>query len=146
LLDHFESEGWITIENDCWIATEAGIEPLSMFAEQTRGVVECYETIVQVLHPWMDSAEDGLLRSGVIKEAHLAFESAQLLGEVRRAEALADSTFDNALAWLVSRQILKSEAFATGKRSARDTRYARGEKWAELESIEAVLASALLDS
>jgi glycerol-3-phosphate O-acyltransferase len=146
LLDHFESEGWITDDGDRWVATEAGREPLSMLAEQTRGVVECYETIVRVLRPWMDSADDGLLRSGVIKEANLAFESASLLGEVRRTEALADSTFDSALAWLVSRQILKSEVVATGKRNARDTRYARGEKWAELESIERFLAVALRDS
>jgi glycerol-3-phosphate O-acyltransferase len=146
LLDHFESEGWITDDGDRWVATEAGQEPLSMLAEQTRGVVECYETIVRVLRPWMDSADDGLLRSGVIREANLAFESASLLGEVRRSEALADSTFDSALAWLVSRQILKSEVVATGKRNARDTRYARGEKWAELESIERFLAVALRDS
>lgn len=146
LLDHFENEGWITLEGDRWIATEGGVETLSMLAEQTRGVVECYETIVRVLLPWMDSAEDGLLRSGVLKEAHLAFESAQFLGEVRRSEALADSTFDTALAWLVSRQILKSEVVQMGKRNARDTRFARGEKWAELESIEAFLAGALRDS
>lgn len=148
LLDHFESEAWIMSEpeGDCWIATEAGIEPLSMLAEQTRGVVEGYSTIVRVLIPWMDSAEEGLLRSGLIKEAHLAFESANLLGEVRRPEALADSTFDNALAWLVSRHILKSESVQTGKRSTRETRFARGEKWTELESIEAILAAALRDS
>jgi glycerol-3-phosphate O-acyltransferase len=148
LLDHFESEAWITSdpEGDRWIATEAGAEPLSMLAEQTRGVVECYSTIVRVLMPWLDSAEEGLLRSGLIKEAHLAFESAHLLGEVRRSEALADSTFDNVLAWLVSRQILKSVSVQTGKRAARETRFARGEKWAELEAFEAILAVALRDS
>jgi len=146
LLEHFEREGWIRDDGERWITTEEGAEPLAMLAEQTRGVVECYETIVRVLLPWMDSAEDGLLRSGVIKEANLAFESAGLLGEVRRVEAMSDSTFDNALAWLVSRQILKSEVIRTGKRSTRDTRYARGEKWAELESIEHFLAAALRDS
>jgi hypothetical protein len=116
-----------------------------MLAEQTRGVIECYDTIVHVLLPWMESAGDGLLRSGVIKEAQLAFESATILGTARRAEALADSTFDNALSWLVSRQILKSEVVQTGKRNVRDTRYARGEKWAELEAIETLLAGALRD-
>ena len=94
----------------------------------------------------MDSAGDGLLRSGVLKEAQLAFEGATILGEVRRVEALADSSFDNALAWLVSRQVLKSEVVQTGKRNARDTRYARGEKWAELEAIQSLLAGALRDS
>ncbi len=146
LLEHFESEGWIQSVENQWIATETGQVPLSMLAEQTRGVVECYETIVRVLLPWMDSAEDGLLRSGVLKEAQLAFESATILGNVRRVEALADSTFENALAWLVSRQILQSEVVRTGKRSARDTRYARGEKWAELEAIQSLLAGALRDS
>ena len=146
LLEHFESEGWIESQDDRWVATMAGREPLSMLAEQTRGVVECYDTIVSVLLPWMDSAGDGLLRSGVLKEAQLAFEGATILGEVRRVEALADSSFDNALAWLVSRQVLKSEVVQTGKRNARDTRYARGEKWAELEAIQSLLAGALRDS
>jgi len=146
LLEHFESEGWIESVDNRWVATEAGQVPLSMFAEQTRGVVECYETIVRVLLPWMDSAGDGLLRSGILREAQLAFESASLLGTVRRSEALADTTFDNALAWLVSRQILKSEVVHTGRRNARDTRYARGEKWVEIEAIQSLLAAALRDS
>jgi len=146
LLEHFESVGWIESVDNRWVATEAGQVPLSMFAEQTRGVVECYETIVRVLLPWMESASDGLLRSGILKEAQLAFESASLLGTVRRSEALADTTFDTALAWLVSRQVLKSEVVHTGRRNARDTRYARGEKWAEIEAIQSLLAAALRDS
>jgi len=146
LLEHFESEGWIESIENRWVATRAGEVPLSMLAEQTRGVIECYDTIVHVLLPWMESAGDGLLRSGVIKEAQLAFESATILGSARRSEALADSTFDNALAWLVSRQVLKSEIVQTGKRNVRDTRYARGEKWAELEAIQRLLARALRDS
>jgi glycerol-3-phosphate O-acyltransferase len=145
LLEHFESEGWIECDGDRWCATTEGIRLLSMLAEQTRGVVECYDTIVRVLIPWMASATDGLMRSGVIKEARLAFESAQILGQARRSEAAADSTFENALAWLVSRHVLKSEEVQTGKRNARDTRYARGEKWAEIESIQTLLASALRD-
>ena len=145
LLDHFESEGWATRAGGCWNSTDAGREPLAMLAEQTRGVLECYDTIVRVLLPWMDSAQDGLLRSGVIKEAQSAFEGATLLGEARRSEALSDSTFDNALAWLVARQILTSEVIQTGKRNVRDTRYARGEKWADLDSIQQLLAAALLD-
>ncbi len=144
-MDHFESQDWIESVDNNWVATEAGQSPLSMLAEQTRGVIECYDTIVHVLLPWMESTSDGLLRSGVIKEAQLAFESATFLGTVRRGEALADSTFDNALAWLVSRQVLRSEVVQTGKRNARDTRYARGEKWAELEAIESLLAGALRD-
>ena len=146
LLEHFESEGWIASEAGHWIATPTGSEPLSMLAEQTRGVIECYDTIVRVLLPWMESTSDGLLRSGVIKEAQLAFESATILGEARRGEALADSTFDNALAWLVSRQVLKSEVVQTGRRNARDTRYARGDKWADLAAIQLLLAGALRES
>jgi glycerol-3-phosphate O-acyltransferase len=146
LLEHFESEGWISSEDGRYVTTPAGQAPLSMLAEQTRGVIECYDTIVRVLLSWMDSKSDGLLRSGIIKESQLAFESAAILGEVRRGEALADSTFDNVLAWLVSRQILTSEVVQTGRRNARDTRYARGGKWADLEAIQSLLAGALRDS
>jgi len=146
LLEHFESEGWVECVEERWVATSDGQIPLSMLAEQTRGVVECYDSLVRVLLPWMDSASDGLLRSGIIKEAQLAFESATILGSVRRVEALADSSFDNALAWLVSRQVLKSEMVQTGKRNVRERRYARGEKWSELEAIQSLLAGALRDS
>jgi len=146
LLEHFESVGWIAAENGRWVATESGREPLRMLSEQTRGVVEFYDTIVRVLLPWMESSGDGLLRSGVIKEAQLAFESATILGEVRRGEALADTTFDNAMAWLASRSVIKAESIQTGRRNTRDTRYARGEKWSELEGIHSLLAGALGDS
>jgi glycerol-3-phosphate O-acyltransferase len=146
LLEHFESEGWIVVEDGRWLAVPEGRETLEMLAEQTRGVVEFYDTIVRVLLPWMETAGDGLLRSGVIKEAQLAFESAAILGEVRRGEALADTTFDNAMSWLVSRGVLVAETIQTGRRNARDTRYARGEKWAELEGIHSLLAGALRDS
>jgi glycerol-3-phosphate O-acyltransferase len=145
LLEHFESEGWIALDEGVWRATDAGRELLEMLSEQTRGVVEVYDTVVRVLRGWMASAEDGLLRSGVLKEAGLAFESARILGEVRRGEALADSTFDNAIAWLVGRGVLTTETVRTGRRNARDTRYARGEKWAELEGLQGLLAGALRD-
>jgi glycerol-3-phosphate O-acyltransferase len=143
VLEHFESEGWIEKDQDQWVASLAGHRPLAMLAEQTRGVVECYETIVRVVLTWMESAESGLLRSRLIEESQRSFESAQLLGEARRTEALSDTTLDNALSWLISREILVSETIRTGKRNARDTRYARGEKWTDLEGISALLAAAL---
>jgi hypothetical protein len=93
----------------------------------------------------MESAPSGVLRSGLLREARLAFENARLLGRVRRLEVQSDVTFDNALAWLVGRGVLLSESFKTGRRGSQDTRYARGEKWHELESIAAILASALRD-
>ena len=133
------------VDGEVWRATAAGRRPLSMLAEQTRGVVECYDSIVRVLVAWMDSADEGVLRSGLIREAQLDFEGAQLLGAARRTEALSDKTFDNTLSFLANRDILESELIATGKRGARDTRYARGEKWSEIEGIAAVLASALRD-
>jgi glycerol-3-phosphate O-acyltransferase len=145
VIEHFESVGWVAQESDRWIATELGVGPLSILAEQTRGVVECYDSIVRVLLVWMESAEDGVLRSGLVKEAQAAFESGQLLGHARRAEALSDTTLDNALSWLVARSILDREVIHTGKRNARDTRYARGEKWADMEEIHRLLASALRD-
>ena len=145
ILDYFENEGWAACEGGCWVATAQGESPLRILSEQTRGVVECYDTLARVLLPWMESAQDGLLRSGLLKEAHLAFESAQILGEARRSEAISDTSFDNALAWLVARQVLESEVVKTGKRKTRDTRFARGEKWTELASIRALLAGALVD-
>ncbi|MEM9176476.1 MAG: 1-acyl-sn-glycerol-3-phosphate acyltransferase [Myxococcota bacterium] len=146
VLEHFESEGWIALDGEgVWRTTRGGRRPLQVLAEQTRGVVECYDSIVRVLGAWMDSAEDGVLRSGLIKEAQLDFEGAQLLGDARRIEALSATTFDNALAWLASRDILERESITTGKRGVRDTRYARGEKWSELEGLTALLASALRD-
>jgi len=148
LLEHFESEGWVECGDatgqDLWIATEAGEAPLRILSEQTRGVVECYDTLVRVLLPWMSSVQ-GVLRSGVLKEVHLAYESARILGEVRRSEAVADASFDNALAWLVACGVLSAEVVRTGKRNARDTRYARGEKWGELATIQSLLAAALAD-
>ena len=146
VLEHYESEGWIALDGDgVWQATREGRRPLQVLAEQTRGVVECYDSIVRVLSAWMESADAGVLRSGLIKEAQLDFEGAQLLGDARRIEALSDTTFDNALAWLASRDILESESIQTGKRGGRDTRYARGENWAELEGLGTLLAAALRD-
>ncbi len=145
VLDHFETRGWVRRDGGRWSATPAGRPSLARLSEQTRGVVECYETIVRVLLAWMETAEDGVLRSGLIKEAQLAFESAQLLGHARRSEALSETTLDNALAWLSSREILASESIRTGKRNARDTRYGRGEKWGELGAIHRLLAGALRD-
>jgi hypothetical protein len=83
--------------------------------------------------------------SGLLRESRLAFDNARLLGRVRRFEVQGDATFDNALAWLVGRGILVAESFKTGRRGAQDTRYARGEKWHELESLAAILAAALRD-
>ena len=145
VLEHFESEGWLIRDEEQWCATPAGVRPLTMLAEQTRGVVECYDSIVRVLQAWMESAEAGVLRSGLIKEAQLDFEGAQMLGRVRRIEAIGDATLDNALSWLVSREILEREPISTGKRGGQDTRYARGEKWVDLEAISMLLASALRD-
>lgn len=145
VLEHFESEGFVERREGVWRATARGRRPLSTWAEQTRGVVEAYETLVRVLLAWMETAPQGVLRSGLLREARLAYENARLLGRVRRLEIQSDVTFDNALVWLVGRRVLMSEHFKTGRRGPGDTRYARGEKWHELESIGAVLAAALRD-
>jgi glycerol-3-phosphate O-acyltransferase len=146
VLEHFESEGWILHEDDgIYRATSEGARPLRVLAEQTRGTLECYDSVVHVLLSWMESSEEGTLRSGLLAEAELGLEGAQLLGHARRIEALSTTSFDNALAWLESREILASERITTGKRNVRDTRYARGEKWAELEEIASRLAAALVD-
>jgi glycerol-3-phosphate O-acyltransferase len=145
VLEHFESRGLAEQRDGVWRATRAGVRPLSTWAEQTRGVVEAYETVVRVLLAWMESAPSGVLRSGLLREARLAYENARLLGRVRRLEVQSDVTFDNALAWLVGRGVLTAESFKTGRRGGQDTRYARGEKWHELEASAAILAGALRD-
>lgn len=145
VLEHFEIRGFVARRDGVWFATAAGRRPLSTWAEQTRGVVEAYETVVRVLLEWMVSAPNGVLRSGLLREARLAFENARLLGRVRRLEVQSDVTFDNALAWLVGRGVLTAESFKTGRRGAQDMRYARGEKWHELEASAAILAAALRD-
>jgi glycerol-3-phosphate O-acyltransferase len=145
ILDHFESEGWIEEREGVLVPTERGEATLSRLAEQTRGVVECYETTVRVIAGWMESAEEGVLRSGLLKEARLAFESAALLGRARRPEAFTDTSFDNVLAWLVAAGVLERTEVRTGRRGGRDTRYARGEKWAAIEEVRAILATALAD-
>ena len=146
VLEHFESEGWVEQDElGVWRATVSGRRPLTVFAEQTRGVVECYEAIVRVLVSWMESSQDGVLRSGLIKEAELGFEGAQLLGLGRRAEGLSPTSLNNALSWLVATGILIGETIHTGKRNTRDTRYARGENWSKLAGLADVLATALRD-
>jgi glycerol-3-phosphate O-acyltransferase len=144
-LEHFESEGWVERQGMTWIATDSGARPLGILAEQTRGVVECYDTVIRVLLAWMESAEEGVLRSGLIREAQEAFEGAQLLGQSRRSEGLSQTSLENALGWLEDREIIVSESIETGKRNARDTHFARGEKWEELSQVADLLASALRD-
>ena len=85
------------------------------------------------------------MRSGLIKEAELGFEGAQLLGLGRRAEGLSPTSLNNALSWLVATGILTGETIHTGKRNTRDTRYARGENWSKLAGLADVLATALRD-
>jgi glycerol-3-phosphate O-acyltransferase len=144
-LEHFESEGWVERQGMTWIATDSGARPLGILAEQTRGVVECYDTVIRVLLAWMESTEEGVLRSGLIREAQEAFEGAQLLGQSRRSEGLSQTSLENALGWLEDREIIVSESIETGKRNTRDTHFARGEKWEELSQVADLLASALRD-
>jgi hypothetical protein len=133
--------GWAHSGGERWDPTPAGVEVLTVLAEQTRGVIEFYDTATRVLL----RAEGEGIRGPLLDETLEAFENARILGTARRAEAATDSSFDNAMAWLESREILKSRRVATGKRGVRETHYARGERWSEFESIRALLASALTD-
>ena len=139
--DFFAEQGWVGISNGRWEPTPGGIDLLTVLAEQTRGVIEYYDTVARVL---LRNEGEGL-RSEWLKEAQTASENARLLGRARRPEAVSDSSFDNALSWLVGKGIVTSERVTTGKRGARDTRYARGEAWSEIEGVSALLASALTD-
>jgi len=139
--EHFEHSGWIRPGGERWEPTPSGVEMLMVFAEQTRGVIEFYETATRILM----HAEGRGLRTQLLKQTHEAFESSRILGRARRAEAPTDSSFDNVMLWLGSRDIIRSEQVSTGKRAAKGTRYAPGEHWAEIESLCALLASALSD-
>lgn len=139
--EHFEAEGWTCSGGDRFEPTQAGLEVLTVLAEQTRGVIEFYDTAVRVISR---SRGDGL-KSHFLKETLASFENARILGTARRAEAATDSSFNNALTWLETREILTSERVSTGKRGVRDTQYARGDRWEELEGISELLASALTD-
>lgn len=139
LLDYAVRQGWVERSGSDWVATREGEPILGILAEQTRGVLECYEAVVRAL---IDRGGSGL--RGEIREAsHEAFESARLLGRARRPEAATDSTFENALAWLCARRVLEAERVQTGKRGGRETQYAPGDEFGELESIHSLLARAL---
>jgi glycerol-3-phosphate O-acyltransferase len=139
--EHFEAQRWAEPGGDRWVPTPVGLEVLTVLAEQTRGVIEFYDTATRVL---LQADGEGL-QSQLLKETLAAFENARILGTARRAEAATDSSFNNAMAWLESRQIVTSERVPTGKRGVRDTRYARGDRWSEFDSIRSLLASALTD-
>ncbi len=141
LAEHFEDSGWTRPSGERWEPTPAGVEVLTVFAEQTRGVIEFYETATRILI----QAEGRGPRAQLLSQTHDAFENARILGRARHAEAATDSSFDNVMLWLGSRDILRNERFSTGKRAARGIRYAPGEHWAEIESLSAFLASALSD-
>jgi glycerol-3-phosphate O-acyltransferase len=141
VLDYFVREGWVESAAERWIATAAGGPVLGILAEQTRGVIECYDTVARVL---LRREGEGT-RSELREAAHLAFENARILGEARRAEAASDSTLDSALGWLVAHGVLESERVATGKRGATEPRYAPGERFDELAGLQSLLARALRD-
>jgi hypothetical protein len=139
--EHFEAEGWTQPGGEHWVPTPAGLEVLTVLAEQTRGVIEFYDTATRVI---LRAAGEGT-KPQLLKETLEAFENARILGTARRAEAATDSSFNNAMAWLESREIVTSQRVATGKRGVTETRYARGERWSDFESIRSLLASALTD-
>jgi len=141
LLEYMQREGWIEREGSRWVACASGVEILGILAEQTRGVVEGYDVVVGVMR-----AREGVgVRTEILAEAHDVFESACLLGRARRPEASTDATFENALAWLTVRGILRAERTPAGKRGGREIRYSRGERFDDLESIQTLLADALAD-
>jgi hypothetical protein len=139
--DYLEGAGWIEPGGERWAPTPAGVEVLTVLIEQTRGVIEFYDTLTRVLQ----RAGGQGLRSGLLEETREAFENARILGTARRTEAASDSSFDNALAWMGSRAIIRAERVTTGKRAVRDTRYAPGERWSDLDSVRSLLAGALTD-
>lgn len=139
LLEHLADRGFVVRVDSRWVAGDEDGEFLGILEEQTRGVLECYHTAVRTV--WRRNGAG--MRSEILADAHRAFESGRLVGEVRRSEAATDATFDNALDWLTSGKILHVEQVATGKRGARDARYAPGEEFSELESLRALLAHAL---
>jgi len=141
LLDHLEDEGKVEVVDGRLAPTRSGRALLRILAEQTRGVIESYDTLARVLL----RSEDPWLRSELLKSFRLAFESARLLGSARRTEAPTDATFDSACAWLCAMGVLSSETVATGRRGGRDKRYTPGDHFSELAALQRRLAEALLD-
>ena len=141
MLEHFESEGWVEIIDDNWVATSEGHEPLSMLAEQTRGVIEAYQACCSALAGLGDAEVETIGKKELRRRAARYFENAELLGEAARPEAANDVTFTNVLDQLVGRGILTARMVAT-KRST-EVRYARGESWEALAELQDRLAAAL---
>ena len=139
--DYFEEIGWAIRAEERWEPTQEGISVLAALAEQTRGVIEFYDTVVRILK--RDGGEG--LRTQLLADAHTAFENAKILGTARRKEAATDTSFDDAMTWLASRKIIEIEHIRVGKRKQRETRYAPGEAWEEIEGVASLLASALTD-
>ncbi len=139
--EFFAESGWVETGGERWSPTRAGVEVLTVLAEQTRGVIEFYDTVARVV---LRSEGEGL-RSQLLKESRQAFESARILGTARRAEAASETSTDNVLAWLAANDIVELERVKTGRRGTPDTRIAPGERWSELEPLCTLLASALTD-
>lgn len=138
--EYFQERDWMRAQGDRWAPQARGLDILTVLSEQTRGVIEYYDTVTRVL---LRNEGQGL-RSALLKESQDASENARLLGTARRPESVSETSFDNVVSWLSDLEIIESER-VTGKRNARDTRYARGGNWGEIDRIRALLASALTD-
>lgn len=139
LLEAFESFGWIARRKDGWAVAPAGRPILELLAEQTRGVIECYEAVCRVV---LD-IEEPIGRKALIAAATAAFQNARLLGVAQRVEAANETTIGNAIELLCRRGILRAESAEPGRRGASPERpYTPGEHADVLPALHARLATA----
>ena len=136
LLAHYERQGWAAERDGLWRATEAGEPFLRSVAEQTRGLIEIYAVVCDVV-----LAQDGAVaRKELTKLVTARFERARVLGEAERSEALNPTTVGNVLDWLVREEILKRDG---DQASGAD--FAQGERWDRLVGVRDELAAALAE-
>ena len=140
LLDFFVARGDVTRGEDRLVATEQGRPLLAMLAAQTQGVVECYEAVCRAV----ESLEEPVDRKALVDASREAFERARLLGLAERVEAAHDSTFGNAIDWLVERGILEVDLSTPGGRKGATpaARFAPGEHADALPALRDRLAAA----
>jgi len=143
LLAYFRRAGWVASEPEegRWHATEAGVAPLRSFAEQTRGLLEVYAVVCDVV---IDSQGSGTRREWTSLVTS-RFDRARLLGEAERIEALNPTTVGNALDLLERSDVLAGERIET-RRGGGDRSYRPSLRWEELPALRERMRRALAEA
>ena len=136
LIAHFERNGWAAEQDGLWRATEGGEPFLRSLAEQTRGLIEVYAVVCDVV---LEQA-GAVAKKELTKLATARFERARVLGEAERSEALNPTTVSNVLDWLAREELLVRD-----RTEGSTADFARGERWEVLPDVRDELAAALTE-